>query len=445
MRRIFIVDFIEIDLSMVVEERSITYPELRDEEGSGAEEISEHAQQAQIGGLPDLTSPGGASAFSGTTVRASRNAQELEDLISEGLLDALPDLSSASDKLLDFLIPKNPSETAVNDIRQQLGSKNSRSSKNFQRLNNAFNVQREIFGSGLFVDLRKILKALVDLRDIAESTPGPWRPDALLQKANVAALTAKILTSSSASEVDHFWEELDQYFPNYFVTDRVDFESPQTFQLALEIRTQYAVTQLTQRVNQSDFDSDKILAQIFNERGESFRGWDCDGMRADDLPKKFKKTLLLRFSEIRGKCQKALQPSPNNSELTTVLLSSFPWAKFSYVFVTWAKGHVEELKDVVNQNGGTEIMVRSLSDEIQRRKGSQSARQENPTLRDESPRVVLDFEPPSEISNSISVQSEISNAKKTRVDGLKTTAFRYVLPGSILLSLKDDVVIKNAC
>ena len=266
---------------------------------------------------------------------------------------------------------------------------------------------------------------MIDSNDLALSAAEPWRPDALLKKANLAALTAKVLASSDSSEAESFWEDLEQNFLRYFVGDRDDAQSPQIFQLTLGIRTQYTVTQLIQHVGEVDFDSDEILAQVFNGQGKSFRGWDFEGMSIDELSKTHQKSLVSRFTEFKEICQRASQSPAVSLELPAALRASFLWDSFSYMMVAWVKEKSEELQASINESGGAETILQSLSDEIQRRKNVQSPTHQVRDLQAKNDQVKLNYDTPSETSDASSAKARASNAQKKRMEDLKHGTFRY--------------------
>ena len=374
-------------------------------------------------------SPGGASAFSGTTARTSRTAQELEDLEVEGFLDALPDLFSASEKLLKYLLPSKISEVNVDEVREQLGVKNSRAQKNHLRLSDAFQVHRQVFGNGPLIDIRRILRALVGLRDLSSMSVTQWRPDPLLQKANLTLLILNVLNHPATAEVEVFWEELNQSFPQNFLEDQGDLEAStlqQTLQLALEIRTQYAIMLIGRHVGQQTFDIDVILRQVFNEPSSSIRGWAFENMHTEDLPKFFQKAVLQRQLRMRQIYQQAIENNSDDAEVLTSLSTAFPWARFSFEIVSWASDRLRYVQNRITVRGGVEAIVGSLSAEVQHRREILPSQHENDGDRAESPEVPLTFSLPPEMPPTTSEHTSSRKVKNIK-QGLNIGLFKYVL------------------
>ncbi|KAK4691784.1 hypothetical protein P7C71_g5292, partial [Lecanoromycetidae sp. Uapishka_2] len=242
----------EDDLPTVTEHPSVAYPDL----GSGDEEDREQIGGEQPTEQPSK-SPGGASAFSGTTARTSLSARELSDISSEELLDALPDLAAASNKMLALLVPSPLSEASVKGIVDQLRTKDSRANKNLRRLCSSFQVQKDIFGSESYISQRRTLRVLLGTKQTSDLGAAQWGPEALLHKANLAVLASDILSHSMQEQADQIVEELEQAFPSSFLEGFVQSETPttessalslETLRLAIEIRTHQRLNEIETQI-----------------------------------------------------------------------------------------------------------------------------------------------------------------------------------------------------
>ncbi|KAG8534113.1 uncharacterized protein KY384_000957 [Bacidia gigantensis] len=363
------------DLSMVVEEDDVQYPQLQEAEESESPGPGGGAQTGQANTNSFSKSPGGASAFSGTTARTSRTAQEIDDLTSESLQDALPDLCTASERLLDFLIsPKlmedGPKDAVVSALSDELENKRSRTRNNLNRRIAAFNIQREVFSTKCFIDIKRSVRTILNSREL-ENAQGPWRPESLLQKINIAALTAAVFSPETLPDGDFAWDELDSDFPHQFVDeqDDVDQESLQlTLQLALEIRTQYVITLLTQRYGQPGFDLDDTLNEVFNERTQVLKGWNFNSMRTRQLSRDTRKALVERLSGIRQAYQQAATRDVGNDSISMALAAAYPRIDFLTTTLNWEVHQLNRLENIISPLGGPETIIESLIDQVQTRR-----------------------------------------------------------------------------
>lgn len=420
-----------------MEDPSTVYLNLGSGEEDDPERMNEAGETSAQPTAQPSKSPGGASALSGTTARTSLSARDLSDSSSEEMLDALPDLADASSKILGFLIPMGISEASITSVAPQLRTKDSRASKNLRRLGSTFQVQRDIYGSDSYINPRGILRVLLGTKQIQGKDRGKWRPDALLHKANVAVLASSILSHSMQEWNDQLVEELEQAFPICFVESIVQSEIPtpgssalihETFQLALEIRTQYAILSFARYAGQRNFDFDDVLHQIFFKNGNSLKGWAILGLRGEDLTGGFQEVVVQRLEELRDTF---ITTSENPTGTVEVLKKNYSWAKFVQQTIGWIRQRLVEIEMQIELHGGAQDIYQSLSNEIQRRKLAELTISSDGDA-DVSPLLVLTYEPPSEASLTTSDQHDTSHLS-ARTKKLKVQHYRSVT-NAILLS-----------
>jgi len=421
-----------LELSTVEEDQDIAYPDLHADIKDDATQAVELQESVQDRPVQDVKSPGGVSAFSGTTARTSRSAIESADLHSDDVLDAFPALVHSSDELLGFLLPDELSEASIIKLRSQVQSKDSRAYKKFIRLGKTFQVQRDVFGSDNLISSRRIVKILLGSKDDSETRTEPWRPDVLLQKTNLAVLASCVLTYSKHADNEAVWQELEQGFPIHFMegfegsadpSQAFSALSQETLQLALEIRTQYVIMLLRGLIDRSKIASDLEIYQMFYKDPDNLRGWDIAGLRSEDLDQDTKQLITQRIEAIRRvRDHEMVNTSENHTAFIDHLSGRFPWASFAYQSMTWISQRLEELQIHMAKADGADTIIRLLEEEVERRK---AARPSNDDAVDESPElVVLQYEMPSEIFHTGPEPGGEDQTAAIRVKQLKSAAFR---------------------
>lgn len=397
------------DLTTVLEDPAIVYP------GIELGEDEELEQAPDIGGSPPhgspqtSKSPGGASAFSGTTVRTSLPGQESADPNTEGMLDALPDLSEAADKLLGCLVAGESSAAAITSRITTLHTKGTIASIKWKRHGNAFQAQRELYGSDSYIDPSTMLKTLLGTKQSWDTTAGTWQPDALslLQKANLAVLASNIFTHPLQEQDGQFIEEFEEAFPRYFteVLASCDFLNPghsmlivETFQFALEVRTQYAISLLDRHSAQPNFDSDVVLHQVFYKNKGVLKGWGVRGIHSEDLTDDFEDAVLKRLAQLREAFTDFSESAIAGTER---LRTTFPWTSFVHHTVAWITKRMNEIETQITGSGGIQIICENLNDEVRR------LRLVRPSM--DNGDLVLNYEPPSEASNVTSENQNVAS------------------------------------
>ena len=423
---------------MVVEDLNDLYPDLYpDLDTAGDDDASEKVRDAGAGQLPTQPndkSPGDLSAFSGTTARISLPTQDLTELNVEDMVDTLPDLLDASDKVLKFVIPTELSEASIATIVAQLQNKNTREHKKLKRLGDTFERQRKEYGGDSYINVGDTLRRLLGRRPspINEQTAS-WRPDALLQKANLAFLVMQILSVASQDQKDHFVEDIAGTFPVPFIqrlglpqslAPECSALAGATFELALEFRTQEAIMLLARHVGKINFDPDSVLLQVFYD-SNNFKGWAVSGLRMVDLTKEAKDIILSRIKQLRG-AFKLDEPMPSDGRSSGVesLCANFSWTTFAQRVIAWAGQRLTEIEIQTTTYGGAQAICQGLSDTVQQGMLGQSLENDSIDNQNESPELRLDLEARSE-SRATSEQQDAS-VRPGRANGLNLPQFRSV-------------------
>ena len=375
----------------------------------------------QVQSRRETKSPGAVSAISGTTARTSHSAQELADLDPESMLDALPDLLGAAIKILNLLAPQNALPAYILGHAKDLQDTSSRASKNFQRLERTFRLQRDLYGSEQYINTTIALRALLRVRHVNEVGSGPWRPDGVLQMANLTTLAMTILPAHRQDpSAQHAIEKLERDFPTPFLFETEGSQTGSvapmgssglletTFAMALEVRTQFFIMLLSRYMDQPNFDPDIVLEQVFFESENAVKGWDNPGLRGEELSKRQVELILQRVQHIRHMFPEDSQALGSGQFVDLERLgATFSWSAFITSIASWCRVRQDEIEAQFEWQGGLENIVQALGDEIKRRVSFDT--QGEVTDGDaRSPLVQLHYEPPSEISQATSDQNETS-------------------------------------
>ena len=378
-------------------------------------------------------SPGDLSAFSGTTARISLPAQELTEVSPEDMLDTLPDLLDASEKLLSFVIPAELSESSVDRAMAQLQNKDTREYKKLKRLGDIFERQRREYGGDSYINVGETLRRLLGRKagPMNEQT-ARWRPDPLLQKANLAVLVSRMLSFAEQDQKDQLLEEIASTFPRPFAQRLGLPNSPApeysalaeaTFQVALEVRTQEAIMLLTRHVGKLNFDLDDALLQVFYDANDHIKGWAVSGLRTADLRKEAKDRIHGRVEQLREAFN---VPASFDSQSSGVdsLRVNFPWTTFAQQLIAWAGQRRTEIEIQTTTCGGAQSICQKLTDVIQSERLRQSLDRDDVDNESDGSEVRIEYDTPSD-SHATSEQQGQSR-RSARAGELNLAQFRSV-------------------
>jgi hypothetical protein len=396
-----------LDLPTVVEDPPIEYPSLdpdtlpeggqQDTGGAGADAPGDigPAGTDDDGPGDGPESPTAFSIMSGTTARTSHSAQELADLDADVILEVLPTLSDTASGLLGILTPAGATTEDITNIAKELLVPGSRTSRRVKFHEGAFKSARGEFGSDDYIDVSIINRALLGVRLTRDIGTGSWLPDPLLQKANLSIFATRMFVHQRGSQ--DLWAAVaisDSRFPAQFLSS---LESNpvsevassrllrETFNLALNLRTQLMLIILSQHVDKPNYDPDKILRYVFFEPPDGsgtdrVKGWAVPGLGGGGsrLPDEFGKLVLERVQRIRRSFTEpseslfvAGEPTEMPAELKR-LEETFPWIEFLSEVVNWANLRLGEIERQIVEQGGTGAIISELKGEMERRRNDRS-------------------------------------------------------------------------
>lgn len=403
---------VDPELSMVAEETNIGYPELarqiNNELAATENAIQQTNQQVDL--------PGNDSALAGTTARLSNPAQDGKSSNVQEMLDTLPDLSDAADKLLRWLLPEDLSENAIAAIRADLQYPNSRIGKNVKRLSAVFAAQKGIYGDfEHYINIPVVVKALVGLNAVAD-IDSVWRPEPILHKANLTTLVTVITRSWSEKFNNEHFDFLEGIFPAPFLTRS---DSINDLSVAVEIRTQHFIMLSSRYTDVPNFDPDMILSQVFFNTPPNLKGWSVVGMRSEDLAKEQQAIIHRRLQDIRRNF------SNGRAVDLPSLKSAYPWDDFVASVMNWSRARLDHIQEQIKAHGGVEAIVQSLGNESQHQiAAATTSAAEGVT----SPLVELEYPSASEFSHTASDRSDLNRVAARKAAGKRAEKVKSVNP-----------------
>ena len=308
------------------------------------------------------------SVGSGSTTHSTA---EREALDFETLVDSLSDLFSASSKLLGLFDAAD--EDTIANLHKQFQTPGSQDSARLTKLFRKFERTRGLFGtSGYLINQSVVIQVLRHVTSWSEVGNGPWRPDAIIQLANLAEIMAALFPAHrDAQSVLDPLAHLHHNFPSSFMNElnpkakrdyrRVPGPSrllSETFELALELRTQYVVKLLMTHANDPNFDPDDIARLVFYSDLEHFRGWDIDIL--NDGQGNATKDLELKIQDRVESLREHFSTNAEEPVDFESLDEAFPWMNLLTKLCRWAQLRTSELKAEIKSRGGADEIEDSL-------------------------------------------------------------------------------------
>lgn len=339
------------------------------------------------GDMSDDDSIAHSSQLSDATGLTSR-IQEVELLRgkSEAMLDQLPDLYSAATAILTPLAQRLPTEETLQRIVQDLHSSRptgwKRRDANLKGLIQDYGVNETVF-----IEPGLVVPAMLDLDTIEEIRPSAWRPDDVLFLANLAQFAMRLtsIQEPTSSDSRDWLLLLDSLFPAQFASGvarnlqgiPVGYSRlEETFNIALEVRTQVFISNLGNWVPSEGYNPMGLLIDIFSttpirERVENIeeleeilpdldlKGWQIPELGSEDdkeLSSEMKDLIIDRMIALG----ELVAEEKDRAGHFKRLQEAFPWPGFCLNCMQWIHSRFEELKRHISTVGGIDEICETL-------------------------------------------------------------------------------------
>jgi hypothetical protein len=348
--------------------------------GEEAEEVERIEENAERPTAFHAQSPGAMSQMSGTTAittmtsRSEAAIAELDDFLAEDLLE----LYSWSRKIVNLLAEPGTSKETLKKLITELKTSGSKKANTLRRDEQSFKLyyDRFVFKGETYIRIHDILRKLLG-KDYGE---GDFRPDAIMHLANLATMVKDFLVTERKSQhMKNLQFFLNRWFPEAFVNkfrDRPKYGDSalfdKSFDLALDIRTQFAISELQNGTDSGGWDPERILAEIFydsnNENPKSIMGNDIK-----NTPKQVK-SILKRMDKIRSAFRDGKQAQEHEDLVDLEHLQDrlFPWSAFLTNLVLWTRLRTDEILTCIKAQGSLDGIQKALS-EVMRINGNQES------------------------------------------------------------------------
>ena len=423
------------DLPTVAESPNITYPRLSQmvamnrsaiTNANDGDAVEEQIQREALT-RRDTRSPGRFSTVSGISMQTPHSAQELADLDQGEMLENLPDLYNDATGILEYLVPPGASENTTVAITNNLKDETSKARRRLMKIVDRLQISKENFGSEPYINVSIVIRGLLGVRHERSVSEGPWRPDLVLQKANLASMIAAIFSSGDALTVQSSVDKIERDFPTPFLSRFVNSRSEisrvsgssallnETFEVALDLRTQSFIGLFKRFSPAPNFSPEDILEQLFFEGPKSLRGWDVPGLQGDQLSKMHMRKTVARLGQIKECLPNEEQDlSAERANEVERLVSAFGWTSFLVKTALWCRMRLGEIDEQIKLQRGIQGIVEALEDEITKAP-VQGQDNEAVTDSDNSQVNLSNYAPPSDLSHPLSDQAESRSGVLARV------------------------------
>jgi hypothetical protein len=336
--------------------------------------------------VPDLfRSPGAVSEMSGTTAITSFSMVEAEFLEPRFILKHLRKLCESAEEFLEHIAPDNAGikEDMLN--MQEIQKPDSDYTEEYRDYDVELNVHLKHFKSEehSYIHIRALHRALFGINgNEAASQSGL---DLILYLTNLLVFAKNMIHSDrNAKESWDVLRQLDNTFPGQFMTSLCSgnpasaVESAlikDTFQLALELRTQLTILVLDKSAGNDGFDPNEIVNEIFFRLeasqavdGSLIRGWNILALGGDEasLPKEFRNDVMEEIDSIKqffATDDESLQ----RGELVDLegLWNNFPWQATILRLLQWVRLRHRELHAGIEELGGAAVIARNVKQALE--------------------------------------------------------------------------------
>ncbi|KAH0362814.1 hypothetical protein KCU65_g7815, partial [Aureobasidium melanogenum] len=328
---------------------------------------------------------------------------ELQRLDPVRMENNLEELNTQARKLLSCFKARTGNPNELQSLVRELEDPESRQRQKADGCQTALEQTQAIYTEGgTYLVLGTILRALLRKRSQQPlpKAPGPWRPDDVICKANLAIFAYNIMTKSDHASLMDALESVDSEgsFPSNFVvglTKRGDGVQAgysalleATFEFALDVRTQIlvgmldnenptlnAAAEMIQNVMLTSVEDDDDMGPMQSLQAASHsrhaRGWrlldpldkEIDDY-ADKIIQRTEEIKRLLFSDIENPFD---APLANLESGLVKLRERFSCERFKTRFLQWSNLRLSEIDESIRKLGGIDDIIDALEDEVRRR------------------------------------------------------------------------------
>ncbi|CAA9966656.1 hypothetical protein PTMSG1_10015 [Pyrenophora teres f. maculata] len=331
-------------------------------------------------------SPGAASEMSGTTAISSFSMVEAECLESKFILRHLRKLCESTEEFLEHIAPAEG--TIQDDLGhiQEMQKPGSYYSEEYLDYDLEVNVHLKHFKSEehSYIHIRALHRALFGTNEPAAASQTGL--DLILFQANLLIFAKQMMHSNRDDK--RVWDllrQLDNTFPGQFMHSLERDAQPtavgesallkETFELALELRTQLAILVLQKSMDNSECNPDEMVSEIFFRSESSqivhaspIRGWNMSALGGDDSPlsQELQDHVVKRLNKIREFFPMD-DPSLQRGEVVDIerLRADFPWEPTILRLLQWVRLRHSELNAVIGSLGGSIAIARNVKQVVE--------------------------------------------------------------------------------
>lgn len=316
---------------------------------------------------------------------------ELESLDPELIIATMEELDINADKLLKVLVPAEATPEDIQKNLDELYTPDSRLTKLFKKRANIWSeTQDDTFGSQTYIRPDIILRRLFDVESVHELPQSHWRPDAIFYEANLATFVSELCRMTADVRKLEILISLDGAFPSPFMSGMGEPEIigssaliDETFELALELRTQLAIKYMADRAPQNHEEATQYICSLFIDPPDDAeehsydtlgielnpRGWEGLADPTEDISR----TLVQR---VEGLLTPFIEGKDPVAALREVEMA-FPWYRFQTMLLYWAQMRTQEINNEIAHQGGSPAVIDALKRELDRRLHHPDAAQED--------------------------------------------------------------------
>lgn len=283
--------------------------------------------------------------ISGTTI-LPLDSEPDSDLDPVMMLDTLPILAQTARDMLDFLVPRSADPVSIVDMARRMSNPGSTQSRRLNRFTSTLKSEAKYFGNQTYIDVGLVRRSILPTLENKLGGSARWSPDLILYRANCARFALEVLLAGVGNRHRDVINGLEGRFPGPFMNGLVNpsLERP-TFELALDIRTQFLVMELEAHQDEYGFDPLAILDSVFfdvlpeeidDDEERPLRGF---GVGFEDLhgrlPERFKDSVYDRINDIRL----ALAGEDDDEDTIDIksLKTAYRWRTFGLRAARWVR------------------------------------------------------------------------------------------------------------